>query len=157
LFIVVVLQAAAEMVMMFTGPVLVIMSVVIVIMVVSTVAFEKFRFDLENAVEIESVAPQHFRQRNPPPFGTMQPGVRMEAADARLGIPEFVGLHEIRLVEQNNVGERDLVLRLGGVLEAIFEPPSVGDGDDRIELRFAADIVVEKKGLCYRRGIRQSG
>src|SRR5260221_447419 len=62
---------------------------------------------------------------------------------------------KIGLIEQDDVGERDLVLRLRRVLEPVPEPFGVGDGDNGVELGFAADIVVDEERLRHWRGVRE--
>src|SRR5215813_4507243 len=147
LFVVIVFQTAVVMVPM---P----MIIVVVMVMVSAVA-EEFRLDLHDAVEVEGIAPEHLRQGNPAALGLVQLGVRIDAADARLHLAERVGLDQIGLVEQDDVGERNLVLRLRRVLEAVLQPFGVGDRDHRVELGLAADIVVHEERLRHRRGIRE--
>src|SRR5262245_6692860 len=157
LFVVIVLQAAVVAmrvaVIMVMAMVVAVTMVVIVMMVTAVV--EEFRLDLHDAVEIEGVAPEHLRQRDLTAFGLVQPGVGVDAADARLHLAERVGPDQVGLVEQDDVGERDLVLRLRRVLEAVLQPFGVGDRDHRVELGLAADIVVHEEGLRHRRGIRE--
>ena len=64
--------------------------------------------------------------------------------------------HEIGLVDQDHVGEGDLVLRLRRVLEAVLEPFGVGDRHHRVELGLAADVLVDEEGLRHRRGIGEA-
>src|SRR5215813_9080201 len=134
LFVMIMLQAAV--VAMRVAVTMAVVMVMIVMMV--TAVAEELRLDLHDAVEIEGIAPQHLRQRNLAAFGLVQPGVGVDAADARLHLAERVGRHQVGLVEQDDVGERDLVLRLRRVLEAILQPFGVGDRDHRVELGLAA-------------------
>ena len=91
LFVVIVLEAAAMMVMVMI--VIMLMRVVMVMSIVMmTVIPQKLRLDLQDAVEIEGVAPEHLRQRNPAALGLVQPGVRIDAADAGLDFSELVRL-----------------------------------------------------------------
>ena len=133
-----------------------IIMIVLVVMVMVTVAAEEFRLDLHDAVEVEGIAPEHLRQGNPAALGLVQLGVRIDAADARLHLAERVGFDQIGLVEQDDVGERDLVLRLRSVAQAVLEPPRIGDGDDRIEPGFASDHLVDEKCLSDGRGVGKS-
>src|SRR6516225_4856321 len=151
LLVVIVFQTAVVM-MRMTMPMT--MIVVVIVVMVSAVA-EEFRLDLHDAVEVEGIAPEHLRQGNPAALGLVQLGVRIDAADARLHLAERVGLDQVGLVEQDDVGERDLVLRLGRVLETVLQPFGVGDRDHRVELGLAADIVVHEERLRHRRGIRE--
>src|SRR5215831_8759191 len=159
LLVVIMLQAAMMMrmiVMVIVAmPVIMVMIVVMIVMMVAAVA-EKFRLDLQDAVEIEGVAPEHLRQRDLATLGLVQLRIRVDAANARLHLAEFVGRGQVGLVEQDDVGERDLVLRLGRVFQTLGEPSGVGDGDHRVELGFAADIVVHEERLRHRGRIREA-
>src|SRR5262245_9811800 len=157
LFVVIVLQAAVvamRVAVIMVMAMVVAVTMVVIVMMVTAVA-EEFRLDLHDAVEIEGVTPQHLRQGDLTALGLVQPGVGVDAADARLHLAERVGLDQVGLVEQDDVGERDLVLRLRRVLEALLQPFGVSDRDHRVELGLAADIVVHEEGLCHRRGIRE--
>src|SRR5262249_16690082 len=80
-----------------------------------------------------------------------QPGVGVDAADTRLHLAELVGIDQVGLVEQDDVGERDLVLRLRRVLEAVLQPFGVGDRDHRVELGLAAATRAHDERLAHRR------
>src|SRR5215470_4819984 len=151
LFVVIVFQPAVVMVRM----IMIMSMIVIVIVVMMTTVAEEFRLELHDAVEIESITPEHLRQRNPAALGLVQLGVGVDPADARLHFAERVGLDQIGLVEQDDVGERDLILCLRRVLEAVLQPFGVGDRDHRVEPGVAADIVVHEERLRHRRGIRE--
>src|SRR5262252_4184391 len=153
LFVVIVFQPAVVMVRM----IMIMSMIVIVIVVMMTTVAEEFRLELHDAVEIESITPEHLRQRNPAALGLVQLGVGVDPADARLHFAERVGLDQIGLVEQDDVGERDLILCLRRVLEAVLQPLGIGDRDHRVELGLAADIVVHEERLRHRRGVREPG
>src|SRR6202022_2088608 len=87
-----------------------IMIVVIMIVIVLIPGFQKFRFDLEDAIEIECAALQHVGQRDLATLGAMQFGIGVDAANPRLDFGKFSLGNEIGLVEHDDVGERDLVL-----------------------------------------------
>src|SRR5215472_2218618 len=157
LLVVIVFQTAVVMVRMIMPmpmPMIMIVVVIVIVVMVSAVA-EEFRLDLHDAVEVEGIAPEHLRQGNPAALGLVQLGVRIDAADARLHLAERVGFDQIGLVEQDDVGERDLILCLRRVLEAVLQPLGVGDRDHRVELGLAADIVVHEERLRHRRGVRE--
>ena len=71
--------------------VMVIVAVIVIVMmvVIVIVAFEEFRLDVEDAVEIEGVALQHLVERDLGALGLVQLGVRVDAADARLDLVEL--------------------------------------------------------------------
>src|SRR5262249_4966914 len=108
------LETAARMMMVMIVPVRMIMSVMRMLMVVIG-AVEKVRLDLNDTVEIEGVASEHFSQGDVAARGLMHLGIRVDAADARFDLAQLVGRDKIGLVEQNHVRESDLRLRLGGV------------------------------------------
>ena len=83
----------------------------------------------------------------------MQLGVGIDAADAGLDLAQLALAHEIGLVDQDDVGEGDLVLRLRRILKAILEPFGVGNGHHRVELGLAPDVLVDEERLRYRRGV----
>src|SRR6516225_7379541 len=149
LFVVIVFQTAVVMVSM------ILIVIMIVVMMMMTAVAEEFRLDLHDAVEIESITPEHLRQRNPAALGLVQLGVGIDPADACLHFAERVGFDQIGLVEQDDVSERDLILCLRCVLEAVLQPLGVGDRDHRVELGLAADIVVHEERLRHRRGVRE--
>src|SRR5215510_3301858 len=157
LFVVIVLQAAVVAMRVAVIMVMAMVVAVTMVVIVMTAVAEEFRLDLHDAVEIEGVAPQHLRQGDLAALSLVQPGVGVDAADARLHLAERVGLDQVGLVEQDDVGERDLVLRLRRVLEAVLQPFGVGDRDHRVELGLTADIVVHEEGLRHRRGVREPG
>ena len=136
--VVIVLQPAVgvRMLMVVVMMMIVAMAVIMIVMmvVVVTVAFEEFRLDIEDAVEVEGVALQHFAQRDLGALGLVHSGVRIDAADARLDLGQLFGRHQVGLVDQDDVGEGDLVFRLGRVLEPVIEPLGVGDRHHGVEL-----------------------
>ncbi len=85
--------------------------------------------------------------------GLVQFRIGVDRANTRFDFAEFIHADEIGLVEDNHVGEGDLVLGLRRVLEALSEPFGVGDGDHRIEPSCLAHIGVDEKGLRHGGGI----
>ncbi len=90
--------------------------IVIVMMVMTVAGIEEFRLDLENTVQIERAALQHVGQRHLAALGAVQLGVGVDAADPRFDFGQLCLGDEIRLVEHDDVGERDLVLGFRRVL-----------------------------------------
>ncbi len=89
--------------------------------------------------------------------GLVHARVGIDGADARSTSFEFLGRHQIGLVEQDHVGEGDLVLGLGRVLEAQPQMLGVDDRDDRVELGLGRDVVVHEEGLRHRRRVGEAG
>ncbi len=132
------------------------MMIVVVMSVLVCVGGEEGRFDVEDAVEIEGITPEHFRDVDLGALGAMQPRIRIDAADARLDFGKLRRRHQVGLVEQDDVGKRDLVLGLGRVLEPVLEPFGVGDRHHGVEFGLCADLLVHEKGLRHRRGIGEA-
>src|SRR5262245_4179216 len=161
LLIVIVLQATAVTVMVMMAVTIAVLMIVIVVVIVAVLRImavaQELGFDFQDAVEIEGVAPEHLRQRNAAALGSVQLGVGIDAADARLHLAELVGRHQVGLVDEDDVGESDLVLGLGCVLEPILQPFGVGHRHDGVELGLAADVLVHEERLRHRRGIGEPG
>ena len=67
------------------------------------------------------------------------------------------GADQVGLVDDDDVGEGDLVLRLRRVAQALAQPLGVGDGHHRVEPRRAAHVLVDEEGLGDRRRIGEAG
>ena len=126
-------------------------------MVMVVAALEELRLDVEDAVEVEGVAVEHLGDRDRAALGAMEARIGIDAADARFDLAQIGVADEIGLVEQDHVGEGDLVLGLGRVAQPVLEPARIGDGDDGVELRLAADRLVDEEGLRHRRRIGEPG
>jgi len=96
-------------------------------------------------------------ERNLRALGPMYLGVGIDGADTALHIAQFVRRNEIGFVDQDHIGEGDLVLHLRRVFEPIAQPFGVGDGHDRVQPGFPPDILVDEKGLCHRRRVGEAG
>ena len=68
----------------------------------------------------------------------------------RLDRGKLVGADQIGLVEQDHVGEADLLLRLRAVGQALGQVLGIGDGHHRVELGPGAHVVVHEEGLRHR-------
>src|SRR5579871_339026 len=160
--VVIVLQAAVMMGVMVVVVVVVIMAVLVIMVVIMAmrvivaVAFQKRRLYVEDAVEIEGVAIQNFVERNLSALRLVQAGIGIDAADTRLDVAQLFGRDQIGLVDEDDVGERDLVLGLGRVLEPVVEPLGVGDGDHGVELGAPADVLFDEEDLRHRRRIGEA-
>ena len=76
-------------------------------------------------------------------------------ANPRLDLGQFGFGDEVGLVEHDDVGERDLVLGLGRVLEPVAQPFGVGDRHHRVEPGVLLHVLVDEEGLRHRRRIGQ--
>ena len=84
-------------------------------------------------------------------------GIGVDAANARFHFGEFGLCHQIGLVEHDHVGKGDLVLGFGRVFQPVAEPFGVGHRDHGIEPGIVLHVLVDKEGLCHRRGISEAG
>ena len=141
---------------MMMAAVMVVVILVVVIMVVVIVADEEVRFDVEDAVEIKGSTLEHIGERDVAFLRAMKGRVRINGPNARLNLPQFRRADEIGLIEDNDVGEGDLVLRLGRVAQALGEPFGVGDRNHGVEPRSLFHVLVDEEGLRHRRRIGEA-
>ncbi len=126
-----------------------------VVMLVTVVRFEKVGLDLENAVEIEGIAIEKAGDVEIAALRPQDAGRRVDAADAILhGLQPF-GRYEIGLVEDDRVGEGQLLLRFMCAVDLAEKVPGIDDGDDGVEPCLGADILVDEESLGDRRGGRR--
>ena len=114
---------------------------------------EEIRLEFEDTVEIERAALQNIRQRHLAAFGAVQLGIRIDAAYPAFDLGQFGRGHQIGLVEHDDVGEGDLVLGLGRILQPLAQPFGVGDRNHGIKPRIILHVLVDEKGLRDRRRI----
>ena len=148
ILVVIVLEPAVRMVMMRV--IVVVMMIMIVVMIVG---LQEFRLDLQDAVEIEGVAPQHLVERNLRALRVMQPGVGIDAADARLDLAQFASLTRSVLLSRITSAKAIWFFASGASFSRSLQPLGVGHGHDRIELGLLADLFVDEEGLRHRRRI----
>src|SRR5690242_10765335 len=99
--------------------VVMIVAMAVIMVMIVIVAFEEGRLDIEDSFEIEGLAVEHLAERDLSALRAMQPGIRIDTAYACLDLADLSVAHEIGLVDQDHVGEGDLVLRFGGVFQAV--------------------------------------
>src|SRR5262245_48207966 len=127
---------------------------VVIVMMLSAV--QEGGFNLEDSIEVEGITPKNLVDVDVRPLGPVQPGIRIERANACLELAQFIRRHQIGLVDQDDIREGNLVLGLGRVLEAIRQPLGIGYSDDGVQFRFRTDGLVHEEGLCNGRWIRQA-
>ena len=140
-------MARVVMAVMIMAVMMVVMPMVMVVIMTMIGGAEEIGFDVEDAVEIEGTAAEHHVERHRTALGAVQLGIGIDAADARLDFGEFGRRHEVRLVQENDVGEGDLAFRFRRVLQPRGEPFRIGDRDDGVEPGRGADIGVDEEGL----------
>ena len=152
-----VIDGIVDMVVMMMVMVVVMVMIVVVIVMVVVVSLEEIRVEGEDAVEIEGTAVEDLVDRNGAALGPVDHRMRVDRADAPLDFGELVRRDEVGLVEEDHVGEADLLLGLGRVTEALDQVLGVGDRDHRVELRPRLHLVVHEEGLGDRRRVGEAG
>ena len=115
--------------MLMMAMLMMIVAMVVVIVMIVVVLFDRqeFRLDFEDTVEIEGVAAEHGVEFDGAFGGAVQFCVRVDAANPRFDFLQFGWRDQIDLVEQDDVGEGDLVFRFRRVLEAGGQPLGAPD------------------------------
>ena len=111
----------------------------------------------QRAVQIEGADVQHFVDGHVGVPGTENLRGGIDRPDPALDALKRIRRHQIDLVEQDDVGERDLLARLLHLVEMLLEMQCVDHGDDRVERELLLEIVVEEEGLRDRPGIGHAG
>ena len=138
------------MVVMVVAMVIMIMTMVIVIV---TILLQEMGLQLHDPIKVEGVATEDLVQGHIRARRLVEFGVGVDGADPHFDIAQLGRRDEVRLVEEDDVGEGDLVLGLRCIAQPILEPLRVGDRDDSIEARLIGDILIDKEGLRDGRGI----
>jgi len=124
---------------------------------VRVVAFEKIRFERQNAAEVEGPAIEDIGQRNLASLRSVQLCVGVDRADPRFDLRQFGGGDKVDLVQQHHVGKPDLLLRFVAVGQPVDQETRIGNRDDRVEPGLGAHLVVDEKRLRDRCRIGKTG
>ena len=81
---------------------------------------------------------------------------RIDAVDTALQGVEIRRRDEVGLVEQDDVGERDLLHRFVVPVELLVQVRRIEHGDDRVEPERLFHLVVGEKGLRHRRRVGET-
>jgi hypothetical protein len=100
--------------------------------------FQELRIVLQRAFEIEGAEVQHLLQVHIRAFGAIDAGRGIDHADDLLDLAGFFWRDEVGLVEQDDVGEGDLILGLAAVLQAQRQVLGVDQGHHGVELGLGA-------------------
>ena len=82
---------------------------------------------------------------------------RVDGAHGCLDVAQFFWRHQIGLVQNDDIGEGDLVLGLLRVLQPQRQMLGVDQSDHRVELGLGTHVLVHEEGLRDRGGIGQAG
>ena len=142
---------------MLIVPVMVMMVVaMMIVIVVVRLGLQEGRLDFQDAVEVEGIAAEHGLERHVALHRAMQGGIGIDAADARLDLLQLGLGDEIGLVDDDNIGEGDLVLGLRRILEPRGQKFCIGHRHHGVEPRGVLDLLVDEEGLRDRGRIGQS-
>ena len=108
---------------------------------------QEIAIERELVIQVEGVEMDDLIDRQVRLLGMQDLGHRVHGAHLTLQLDQFVGRHQIGLVEHDAVGEGDLLLGLGGVMEVQGDVLGVDEGDDAVEAEALLDLVVAEEGL----------
>ena len=114
---------------------------------------EESWLELEDALQIENVPPQYLGEIDITPLRSVDLRKWVDASDMVLDGCEATRIDKIDLVDENDVDEGDLLLRFRRPVDLFDEMFGIRDGDDGVEFRPAADVVIDKERLRHRRRI----
>ncbi len=117
---------------------------------------EEHRVDGEGAAEIEGAEAHHLVDGQLGVAGGVDLGEAVERVDPRLDGGELGGGDQVDLVEEDDVGEGDLLLALGAVVEVEEDVPGVDDGDEPSSAVCAFTSSSTKKVWQHRRRDRRA-
>ena len=115
------------------------------------------RIHRQRTLEIERPDVEHTLYRHVGITGPEDFRSPVNCADAALDALEFRFAHEVDLVEQDHVGEGDLLAGFFHFIEMLLDVMRIDDGDDGIEQELLLEFVVKKKRLSDRARICHAG
>src|ERR1700758_2827463 len=99
---------------------------------------EESRLDFEDTIETESVTSQYPAEFDATALSPVDRRVGVDPADAMFDRGQAALVDKIDLVDENDIGKRELLLGFRGPIDLLQEMPGICDRDDRIELGLAA-------------------
>ena len=115
------------------------------------------RIEIGGAAEIESADIEHAVDGNVAVARPVNPGRGIHAVQAGFEPVEVGGAGEVGLVEEQDVGKGDLLLRLLAVVKVPGGISGVDDGDDAVQPVGAADLRIGEEGLGNWAGVGKAG
>jgi len=158
LFVVMIMVMVAFPVLVVAVVVIVVMIPVLVIMIV-TVGFpaEKLGLQFQDAVEVEAVYIQHLVQGNRGIPATVDLGQTVHRMDPGLQLVQLGRGDEVGLVQQDHIGERDLLLNLAAVVEMLFHMLGIDQRNHCVDFQHRLHFLVHEERLDHGTGIGQAG
>ncbi len=126
---------------------MIVMRVFVILMRMRVFGVQKLRLDLEDALQVEGIAVQHFIDRHIAFRRLVKFRIRVDGADAAFDLGQLFRRHEIDLIEQDDIGEGDLIFRFRRIFQPLRQPFGVGDRDDRVEACRLLHVGIDEEGL----------
>ncbi len=142
---------------MIMGVVIVPMCVIMVVVVVMRLWGQKFRGAGEDAVEIKAALIEDLIQRHNAALCRDNPGKGVDFADGVGDDFYLVRRDQIGFVEQDNIGEGNLLFRFLAVLEAQRQVAGIDDGDNAVQSGARGDFGINEECLRHRAGGGEAG
>src|SRR5262249_60718943 len=82
--------------------------ILLVIMVMAVAMFvvvldrQEFGLDVEDAIKVKGISPEHFQQRDPAALGGVQPRIGIDAADVCLDVGRLSRIHRVGLCDKDH-------------------------------------------------------
>lgn len=118
---------------------------------------EKVGINFRGVVEVEAAKGEEFGHGNFGPNGADDGGQRIHGAEAALQGGGFLFGDEIAFVENDPVGEGDLLLHFRTVFQMEVGMFGIDQGDDSVDEEFLSHFGIHEKGLHDGAGIGQAG
>jgi len=128
-----------------------------VVVMVVRVGFEEMGIQLRGAVEIEAADLEDLGDVD---FGARRAvdcRQRIHLADDFFQSLEFFSGNEIAFIEEDHIGEGDLLLGLVRVLDVLRDVVGVDHRDHAVDEGFFPNVLVHEKGLHHRPGVGEAG
>ena len=97
--------------------------------------------------------PSTLARSRPAALRSVNGRIGIDLADSAFDRRQAVLIDQIDLVDEDDIGERKLLLRFRGPIDLLQEMLGIRDRDNSVKLGLAADVLVDKESLCHRRGI----
>jgi hypothetical protein len=115
------------------------------------------RIDLERAIEVETTYVENGIDlgRGVPCAINLRRGVH--GVNARLQFVQLFRSYQVDLVEQNDVGEGNLLFHLVGIIDVLPHMQGIDQRHDSIKPQLRLHLIIDKEGLSHRAGIGHAG
>jgi len=132
-----------------------VMTMVMMVMIV-IIRLQESGFNFQNTVEIERIAAEHGIEQHIAFHCAVNLRIRIDAADTRFDFFDFSRCHQIRLVDDDDIGKCDLVFGFGRIFQTRGQEFRIRHCDNRIEAGLVGNVLIDKEGLRDGRRISQT-